>query len=57
MTRIRLGLATQDGWYGLVLGDGCDGTVPGVNVVLEQEHMSDTPCGKNPACECAVAWS
>jgi hypothetical protein len=80
----RVGLATQDGRYALVLGDGCDGAVPGVNVlmstdaagslvlqvvdpllglqdqtcsVVEQERMGDTPCGKNPAGECDVAWS
>ena len=25
--------------------------------VLEQEHMGDEPCRKNPAGECDVAWS
>jgi hypothetical protein len=25
--------------------------------VLDQEHMGDTPCDKNPAGECDVAWA
>jgi hypothetical protein len=27
-------VATQDGRYALTLGDGCDGAVPGVNVLM-----------------------
>ena len=33
----RVGLATQDGRYALVLGDGCDGVVPGVNVLMSTD--------------------
>ena len=33
----RVGLATQDGWYALVLGDGCDGIEPGVNVLMSTD--------------------
>ena len=33
----RVGLATQDGRYALVLGDGCDGVAPGVNVLMSTD--------------------
>jgi hypothetical protein len=33
----RVGLATQDGRYALVLGDGCDQVVPGVNVLMSTD--------------------
>src|SRR4051794_20325405 len=33
----RVGLATQDGRYALVLGEGGDGVVPGVNVLMSTD--------------------
>ena len=33
----RVDLATQAGRYVLVLGDGCDGVVPGVNMLMSSD--------------------
>jgi hypothetical protein len=33
----RVGVATQDRRYALVLGDGCAGVVPGVNVLMSTD--------------------
>jgi hypothetical protein len=35
----RLGLDTQEGWFSIQLGDGCDGFTAGENVLVDGDNL------------------